>query len=128
MATNADQAILLAQANERLRQEAAAFDESMRQYRLWMRVRRAMLWVGTALLPSIMAASVLILIFHERFATGTVTAAAAALFVDSLGVVGAIWKSVAGLAPPEAPRPISNEPFRLESNANSLVRAQVDDH
>ena len=106
VATDAEGAIMLAQAVERLRQETAAFDESMRQYRLWMRVRRSLLWVGIALLPAAIATSAMVIALHERFSAVAVAAASSALFVG-VGAVAAMWKIMAGLAPLEAPRPTS---------------------
>jgi hypothetical protein len=103
-----DRGILLAKANEQLRQESLAFETQLRQYQLWMRVRRAMLWTGVALLPLIMIICALVLFFHESFSSAVVTAAAAALFVDSLGIVGAVWKGAMSLEPPAPPRPLTN--------------------
>jgi hypothetical protein len=116
-----DDGIRLAQANERLRQEAAAFQAHLDQYHLWMRARRALLWVGIALLPAMMVISVLVLFYHDKFPAAAVTAASGALFVDALGIIGAVWKGIMTLDPPAAPAPITGQDSTAESNETSAA-------
>jgi hypothetical protein len=125
MQSEIDNAIALSKANESLRQEAAAFDQSLIQYRQWMRVRRAMLWTGVALLPAVMVVCTLILTYHERFTATTVSAASAALLVDSLGIVGAVWKGTIGLAAPTVPVPITQMPNGSVRSATYQVPGQL---
>jgi predicted metal-dependent hydrolase len=110
MRPEATDAIALSHANENLRQEAAAFDLSLTQYRQWMRVRRAMLWAAVVLLPAVMGVAALIIIHHDRFPPETVLMAASALLVDSLGIVGALWRATLRFAAPAVPVPITQLP------------------
>lgn len=118
-----DRDIQLAAANEQIRQEAAAFETQLRQYQLWMRARRAMLWTGVGLLPAVVLACSYVLLFHESFSSTVVATAGAALFVDSLGIVGAVWKGAMSLEPPAPPVPLTS----LAAGRTSMADTGEDD-
>jgi hypothetical protein len=121
---SSEKGILLATANEQLRQEAAAFDAQLKQYEMWMRARRAMLWTGICLLPAVMVISSLILLFHEAFTTTTVSAAGGALFVDAVGIIGAVWKGTMSLETPSAPAAVTKQP-NVGAEPSSAKNAEV---
>ena len=102
--------ILLAQANERLRQERETFDQRKDQDRRAFLAQNAMSWVIIFTLPSILIAAACILIFHGDFDATTVKLAASALLVDGLGAAVSIYKSNAGRMPRHILSPVTTAP------------------
>lgn len=100
--------IAFAQAQERLRQESATFDQRVLQDAHWFRLRLAMGWVAVVLLPTIMVISATVLMSYEKFTPGTVTAATGTLFVDAAGLIFLVWKIVLGTRGPDALKPVTN--------------------
>ena len=99
MATEVDATIVVARAQEQLRQERETFDQKKRQDSRWFLLRLAMGWSAVVLLPAIGGISGWVIANHSHFSTGTVTLASSALFVDSLGLVLAVWRIVLGVGP-----------------------------
>lgn len=102
-----ERTIALSQQSERLRQERETFDQAKEKDRRSFRLRMAMGWVACGMLPAVAVACFLVLALHERFTEGTVTLAAAALFVDVLGCVLAVWRAFAG-GKPETLAPVTS--------------------
>jgi len=86
--------IAIQNAMERLRQEKETFDQRQRQEDKWFLLRIVMGYTAVILLPSVAAISGYIIIDSNIYSVTTVAAAAAALFVDVLGLLSAIWKVV----------------------------------
>jgi hypothetical protein len=99
--TEALDAIELAHAAERLRQEREVFDQKKAQDRKMFILRLTMGWTAVALLVAICAFSGFIICDNNEFSSETVTAATSALLVEALGLVGAIWRGTAGRPSPE---------------------------
>jgi cytochrome c biogenesis protein CcdA len=99
MATEVEATIVIARAQEQLRQERETFDQKKRQDGRWFLLRLAMGWSAVVLLPAIGGVSGWVIANHPNFAAGTVTLAASALFVDSIGLVLAVWRIVLGTGP-----------------------------
>jgi hypothetical protein len=79
---------------EALRQEAETFNQMRDHAERWFRLRLVMGYVTVVLLPSFFLLSAFILFNVDRFSLTVVNAAAAALFVDGLAFVMAVWKIV----------------------------------
>jgi hypothetical protein len=77
---------------ERITQEREVFDQHKAHENLWFMLRLGIGWCSVLLLPSVMAVSSYVLLRSPLYPDAVVTAAAAALFVDVLGVVAAVWK------------------------------------
>jgi hypothetical protein len=92
-------AIALAQAEERLRQEQAIFKLNIEQHQSSFRQRQTIGWIVIALFVAICAFCGFVLVNHGEFSGGTVTAATSALLVEALGLVGAVIKGTMGAAP-----------------------------
>lgn len=97
--------IALAQAQERLRQERAAFDQHYQQKQVafelrkqqamkWFPVQIAMAWAAVVLLPAIMFVCSWIIFNSRQFDTVTVAMATSGLLVDALGLFISIWRIV----------------------------------
>ena len=86
--------ILIARANEMLRQERDTFDERKRQEHTWFVLRVVMGWTSVALLITVLVVSTFILLRNKDFPTPVITAAGAALFGDLLGLLIGVWKIV----------------------------------
>ena len=99
--------IALQQAAERLRQERETFDQKKQQDRRWFSLRLAMGWTSVVLLPTIMTVSSWIIFHRETFSEATVTLAASALLVDTLGLVLSIWRIVVTAGGPEKLAPVT---------------------
>jgi hypothetical protein len=94
-------AVTLASAEERLRQERELFDLKKAQDRKNFWLRLAMGWTTIVLFVAICAFCGFIIINHSDFSAGTVTAATSALLVEALGLVGATIKVTMGAGPKE---------------------------
>lgn len=86
--------IAIQNAIERLRQETETFEQRRKQEERWFSLRLRMGYTAVILLPTVAAISGYIILNSSGYSTATVTAAAGALFVDVLGLMGAIWKVV----------------------------------
>jgi len=99
--SSAHDAVVLAQAEERLRQERELFDQRKSQDRKTFVLRLAMGWTAVVLLLAICALCGYVVLHNEDFASGTVTAATSALLVEALGLVVAVWRGTLGKGPAE---------------------------
>ena len=84
----------LERVKERLRQERQTFDQHKAHENLWFRLRLVMGYSSVVLLIGIMFVSSYILVKNAFYPGTVVTAAGAALFADTLGLVVSIWKVV----------------------------------
>lgn len=84
--------ILIARADEMLRQERETFDQKKNHEERWFRLRLTMGYASIILLGAIMAVCTFILFNASGFSAGVVTAAGSALFVDVLGLLLGVWK------------------------------------
>lgn len=113
--TNAHDAVILAQAEERLRQERELFDQRKAQDRKTFALRLAMGWTAVALLVAICAFAGYIILNRTSFDGTTVTVATSALLVEALGLVIAIWRGTMGRGPSELePTTAAPEPARVD--------------
>jgi hypothetical protein len=78
--------VILARAEEQLRQERFTFDQAKRHEGLWFVLRLVMGYAAVLLLASYILFNV------SQFPPAVVTAAGAAIFVDVLGLLIAVWK------------------------------------
>jgi uncharacterized membrane protein YqjE len=99
--SQAHDAVVLARAQERLRQESELFNQKKAQDRLVFVLRMAMGWTAVFLLIAICALCGYVILSHGDFAESTVAAATTALLVEALGLVGAIWRGTLGKGPVE---------------------------
>lgn len=86
--------IAVQNAIERLRQEKETFEQRRAQGERWFSLRLRMGYTAIILLPTIAAISGYIILNPANYSVATTTAAAAALFVDILGLLAAMWKVV----------------------------------
>jgi hypothetical protein len=94
-------AVALAQAEERLRQERELFDLRKAQDQKSFVLRLAIGWTTIVLFVAICAFCGFIVINNGDFNAGTVTVATSALLVEALGLIGATIKGTMGAAPKE---------------------------
>lgn len=92
---------VLAQAEERLRQERELFDQKKAQDKKVFVLRLAMAWTAVALLIAICVFAGYIVANHSYFAPATVTVATSALLVETLALVAASWRQTLGKGPGE---------------------------
>jgi hypothetical protein len=79
---------------ERLRQERETFDQHKTHENRWFTLRLVMGYSSVLLLLAVMGISSYILLNHALFPAAVITSAGAALFVDVLGLLVAVWKIV----------------------------------
>lgn len=91
--------IAIATAEEKLRQERETFDQRKEQDARYFKLRMTMGWIAAVLLPAIAATCGWIVFHSQEFNSATLTVAASALLVDTLGVFISIWKTVMGSGP-----------------------------
>ena len=84
--------VVIARATEQLRQERETFDQAKRHEARWFILRLAMGYCAVLLLGVIMAVASYVLFDSPKFPTSVVSAAGAALFVDVVGLLAAVWK------------------------------------
>lgn len=101
--------IELLRAQEQLRQQRETFDQHKRQDSRWFLLKLVMGWTSVVLLPGIGFTCGYVIFNHQHFSSATVTAATAALFVDTLGLVMSVWRLVLGKGP-EPLQPIADAP------------------
>jgi hypothetical protein len=99
LTTPVEETIALARASELLRQQAETFDQRKAQDRRWHIQRLAMGWMSCIALPMIGFVCGWIIFSQEDFSGGTVTVATTTLFVDTIGLVGFVWRGVFGKGP-----------------------------
>lgn len=109
----AHDAVVLAQAEERLRQEREVFDQQKAQDKKTFVLRLTMGWTAVVLLVAICAFAGYVIVNHRAYGTTTVTAATSALLVEALGIAGAIWRGTLGKGPAEL-RPATAATSRLK--------------
>jgi hypothetical protein len=83
---------LIARATEQLRQERATFEQARRNEARWFSLRLIMGYASILLLAAIMVVASYVLFNAADFPASVVMAAGAALFVDVLGLLIAVWK------------------------------------
>ncbi|MGC1165263.1 MAG: hypothetical protein WA862_04075 [Solirubrobacterales bacterium] len=86
--------IELARAREALRQQRLEFDFRMKRAERWSGLQLVMACVSV---PAVLAVTVLagwVMVHSAEFESGVVTMAAAALFVDLLGLFSFVWYRV----------------------------------
>lgn len=84
--------VVVARATEQLRQERETFDQAKQHEGRWFVLRLVMGYSAVLLLGAIMAVASYVLFNSASFPASVVTAAGAALFVDVLGLLIAVWK------------------------------------
>lgn len=84
----------LLRLEEQLRQERETFDHRKLQDSRWFALRLRMGYTAAVMLPLVALACAYVLLNHPQFPPSVVTSAGAALLVDVLGLVVAVWKVV----------------------------------
>lgn len=84
----------LLRLEEQLRQERETFDHRKLQDTRWFSLRLRMGYTAAIMLPVVALACAYVLFNHAQFPSSVVTSAGAALLVDVLGLVVAVWKVV----------------------------------
>ncbi len=84
--------VVIERAVEQLRQERETFNQAKEHEGRWFVLRLVMGYASVILLTAIMIVASYVLFNASSFPTGVVTAAGAALFVDVLGLLIAVWK------------------------------------
>ena len=84
--------VVIERATEQLRQERETFDQAKRHESRWFILRLVMGYSSVLLLAAIMVIASYVLFNGETFPEGVVTVAGAALFIDVLGLLVAVWK------------------------------------
>jgi hypothetical protein len=92
---------VLAQAEGALRQQQAAFNQLIAQDQASFRQRYIIGWILIVLFVGICAVCGYVIVNSSEFPATAVTAAASALLVEALGLVGAIIKGIMGVQPKE---------------------------
>ena len=85
---------VLLRLEEQLRQERETFDHRKLQDARWFVLRLRMGYTAAVMLPVVALACAYVLLNHPQFPASVVTSAGAALLVDVLGLVVAVWKVV----------------------------------
>jgi hypothetical protein len=101
-------AIELAMAEERIRQERETFDHNKLKDARWFPLRLAMGYASIVLLITITTTCVWMIFHYKNFSLASVTAATSALFVEVVGLMIWIVKTVLGKGP-EGLEPVSGE-------------------
>lgn len=120
-------AVALAQAEERLRQERDLFDRRMIQDSHTFRLRLAIGWTTVVLFVAICAFCGYVIMNSQDFNPGTVTAATTALLVEALGLVGVTIKGTIGSGPKELEpitAPASLPVRRMSRSSTSAAQGQ----
>lgn len=92
MANNLLSPVAIERATEQLRQERETFNQAKDHEGRWFILRLVMGYSAVVLLGAVMVVASYILFNAAAFPGGVVTAAGAALFVDVLGLLIAVWK------------------------------------
>ena len=117
--TRAPDTVVLARAEERLRQERELFDQKKTQDRRVFMLRMAMGWTAVFLLVAICSLCGFVIVNHHEFGDATVTAATTALLVETLGLVASIWRGTLGKGPAEL-EPTTDVPELAEKEPAQL--------
>lgn len=112
MADGTINAVRLAQAEERLRQQRLMADEKIARARAFRRLQIAAGWTAVLMLPSIATVCVIIIIEYQKVPNQLLTGASAALFVDVLGLLVAAYRSMIVQKVPDEPlSPVTEAPL-----------------
>jgi len=84
--------VVIERATEQLRQERETFDQAKKHESLWFVLRLVMGYSAVLLLGAVIGVAGYVLFNAEAFQDGVVLAASAALFVDVIGLLAAVWK------------------------------------
>ncbi len=84
--------VVLERAMEQLRQERETFDQAKDHESRWFVLRLVMGYSAVLLLGAVIVIAAYVLFNGSDFSNGVVVAASAALFVDVLGLLAAVWK------------------------------------
>jgi hypothetical protein len=84
--------ITVARATEQLRQEKETFDQAKQHESRWFVLRLVMGYSAVFLLGAVILITSYVLFNNTNFPIAVVTTAGAALFVDVLGLLIAVWK------------------------------------
>jgi hypothetical protein len=95
------EAVALAQAEERLRQERELFNQKRAQDEKNFALRLAMGWTTVMLFVAICTFCGYIIVNNSDFTPATVVAATSALLVEAVGLVAATWRGNLGSGPRE---------------------------
>jgi hypothetical protein len=121
--------MLIVRYEEQLRQEREIFDQVKRQDERWFLLRLAMGYTSVVLLPSVMCVASYILVNGDKFAQPVVASAGAALFVDVLGLLIAVWKIVINPASMTKLAPVTTIDLQaLTKSSNSLLTDANHEH
>ena len=108
--------VMLAQAEERLRQERETFEQRKQQDALWFRLRLTMGFIAAFLLPVFAVSAGYVVVRHDQFPSSVVNAAAAVIFVDVAGLLIAVWKLVLNPTSTTAMEPVTPSVSNVEDN------------
>ena len=89
-----DRSVAFAQAQEALRQQRETFEQARIHANRWFHLRLAVGLASILMLPTILLVSARILLSDQPYPAELQAAAAGALFVDTVGVLLAVWKIV----------------------------------
>ncbi len=92
MANNLLSPVAIERATEQLRQERETFNQAKDHEGRWFILRLVMGYSAVVLLGAVMVVASYILFNATAFPAAVVTTAGAALFVDVLGLLIAVWK------------------------------------
>jgi hypothetical protein len=126
----AEAAVLLAQAEQRLAQERLVMQAQLDRERGLRRIQVAMGWLIVVMLPSVAAVCVTVMFNYETVPPSVLRSAAAAFFVDIVGLVVAGWRTLLVWNLPNDPlKPVTQAPelhqqIDLESAEVTVVRAE----
>jgi hypothetical protein len=84
--------VVLGRVSEQLRQERVTFDQARQHEARWFVLRLVMGYAAVSLLAAIMVVASYVLFNASGFPATVVAAASAALFVDVVGLLIAVWK------------------------------------
>ena len=83
-----------ANAEEKLRQIKASFDQNEKHKAQWNIIRLIMGVFAIIMLATVLIISFYILLYNEKFPSAVVISAGSALFIDILGLLISVWKFV----------------------------------
>lgn len=107
--------VVIAQAQQRLSQEAEVFTRQMERDKAFFRLQLCCGWVVLALLPAIAVVSVIIMINYRTVPASMLAAACGAFFVDVLGLLIAAYKTLLPQKPgEERVLPVTEYPTSLQ--------------
>jgi hypothetical protein len=112
--------VLLARANEMLRQERDIFDQRRKHHDMWFLLQVVMGYASIMLLVAVIALSTYVLINNKMFPAFVISSASAALLVDILGLFVGVWRIVLKSRSTTELSPVTTiSPSNTESPTNS---------